>query len=287
MTRLGYYPGCSLEGTSSDYGISVRRMAAALGWELQEIEDWNCCGASAAHQTNHLLALSLPARVLALAERQGIAEILAPCALCSGRLICTGKVLADDPALAKEISGIIEMDYRGTVKVLNVIQAILQYALPGLEGKIRKKLTGARIAAYYGCLLVRQPKFVEFDDPEQPASMEKIISALGAEPVEWPFKTECCGAGLSMSHTEAVVDLTHKVLENARHHGAQIIAVACPMCHSNLDMRQIDVNRRYGKYGIPVMFISQLVGLALGVPEKELALSKHFVRATSVIRYSS
>ncbi len=284
MTKLGYYPGCSLEGTASDYGISVRRMARALGWELQEVEDWNCCGASAAHQTNRLLSLSLPARVLALAEEQGITELLVPCAACFSRLIHANKAMQQDPETAKEINDIIEMNYRGTVSVLNLIEALQKYAMPDIAGKVQRKLSKLKVACYYGCLLLRPPKYTEFDDAEQPSSMEDITRALGAEIVDWPFKTECCGAGFSMSNTEAVVDLTHKILENARHHGARVIAVACPMCHSNLDMRQLDVNRRYEKYDIPILFLSQLVGLALGVPEKELALRKHFIKATSLLK---
>ena len=284
MIKIGYYPGCSLEGTSSDYGMSVRRMAEGLGWELRELEDWNCCGASAAHQTNRLLALSLPARVLALAEEQGVTELLAPCAACSSRLISTNKTLSENPETAKEINEIIEMNYKGTVKVLNVVQALQKHAMPEIERKVRRKLTGLKVACYYGCLLVRQPKVLKFDDPEEPKSMEQIVAALGAEAVDWPLKTDCCGAGLSMSVTEAVVDLTHKILENAKFHGAQVVAVACPMCHSNLDMRQLDVNRRYGAQNLPIMFLTQLVGLALGIPEKDLGLKKHFVKATSVVK---
>jgi heterodisulfide reductase subunit B len=284
MIKIGYYPGCSLEGTSSDYGMSVLKMAEGLGWQLQEIEDWNCCGATAAHQTNHLLALSLPARVLALAEEQGFTEILAPCAACTSRLIGTNKTLTESPETLKEINGIIEMNYKGTVKVLNVIQALRKYAMPEMAQRIRRKLTGLKVACYYGCLLVRQPKVLEFDDAEDPKSMEEIVAALGAEPVDWPLKTDCCGAGLSMSVTPAVVDLTHKILANAKFHGAQVVAVACPMCHSNLDMRQLDVNRRYGKQNLPIMFLTQLVGLALGISEKDLGLKKHFTKATSVVK---
>jgi heterodisulfide reductase subunit B len=264
--------------------MSVVKMAAGLGWELQEVEDWNCCGASAAHQTNRLLALSLPARALALAEEQGIADLLAPCALCSNRLLTTNKAFREEPETAKEINEIIEMNYKGGVRVLNVIQALQKYAMPDIEKRIRRKLNGLKVACYYGCVLVRQPEVVEFDDPEQPSSMEKIVTALGAEAVDWPLRTDCCGAGLSMSATAAVVDLTHKILANAKFHGAQVVAVACPMCHSNLDMRQLDVNRQYGKQNLPIMFLTQLVGLALGMSEKELGLKKHFTKATGVVK---
>jgi len=176
------------------------------------------------------------------------------------------------------------MNYKGTVKVLNIIQALQRHAAPEMEKRIRRKLTGLKVACYYGCVLVRQPDVVEFDDPEQPTSMEKIVTALGAEAVDWPLKTDCCGAGFSMSVTPAVVDLTHRILANAKSHGAQVVAVACPMCHSNLDMRQLDVNRRYGKQNLPIMFLTQLVGLALGMSEKEVGLKKHFVKATGVVK---
>ena len=279
--KLGYYPGCSLEGTAVDYGISVEKMAEALGWDLCEIDDWNCCGASAAHQTNHALALALPARNLALAEEQGLAEVFAPCAACSHRLIQTNHELAEDKALASKINGVIDKNYRGGVRVLNLIEALLEFA-PDLENKINMRFDGLKVACYYGCLLLRQPKVLKFDDHEQPSTMEKIVAALGAEPLDWPFRTECCGAGLSMSAKDAVVDLTHKILENAVYHGAQAIVVACPMCHSNLDMRQLDVNRRYTRYGIPIVYLSQMVGLAMGLSAAELGMKKHFTPAAQI-----
>ena len=279
--KLGYYPGCSLEGSSVDYGISVEKMAEALGWQLEEVEDWNCCGATAVHQTNHLLALSLPARILALAEEQGITDLLAPCAACSHRLIQTNHELAEDKDLAKEVNETIEMDYKGSVRVFNLIQALQEHA-GDLENRIVRRFDGLKIACYYGCLLLRQPKVLQFDDAEQPHSMEDIVAKLGAQPLDWPFRTECCGAGLTMSAKEAVVDLTHKVLENAAYHGAKAIVVACPMCHANLDMRQLDVNRRYSRYNIPILFLSQIVGLALGLSPKTLAINKHFIAASGI-----
>ncbi len=279
--KLGYYPGCSLEGTAVDYGISVKKMAKALGWDLNEIYDWNCCGASAAHQTNHALSLALPARNLALAQEQGLTEIFAPCAACSHRLIQTNHELSEDKALAGKINGVIDKDYRGGVRVLNLIEALLEFA-PDLASKITMKFDGLKVACYYGCLLLRQPKVMKFDDPEQPSTMEKITAMLGTEPLDWPFKTECCGAGLSMSGKDAVVDLTHKVLENVAYHGAQAIIVACPMCHSNLDMRQINVNQRYSHYDIPILYLSQIVGLALGISAGELGINKHFTPAAHI-----
>ena len=283
--KLGYYPGCSLEGTAVDYGISVEKMAEALGWDLQEIDDWNCCGASAAHQTSHALSLALPARNLALAEEQGMAEVFAPCAACSHRLIQTNHELAEDKALAAKINGVIDKNYRGGVRVLNLIEALVKFA-PDLEDKIKMRFDDLKIACYYGCLLLRQPKVVDFDDPEEPSSMEKIVATLGAEPLEWSFKTECCGAGFTMSNPDAVTGLVAKILEDAKDSGAEFVVVACPMCHANLDLKQAAVAKILGwdDFRLPVIYITQLAGLAVGIDPKVLGLHRHLVPTDSFVK---
>lgn len=274
--RIGYYPGCSLLGSSREFDESARAVLKALGVELVEVPDWNCCGASSAHLLNHELSIALPARILALAEQAGISEILAPCAACSNRLLSAQQELEQHPELLPEIEKAIGMPYKGTVKIVNILEV-----LDRLKDLIAAKTTAPftkKVASYYGCLLVRPPRVVSFDRPEDPQSMDLMLKAVGATPVEWPFKTECCGAAFSVTRTDIVARLSGKLVQDAVKRGAEAIVVACPMCHSNLDLRRAEINEHLQKeYAIPAMFITQVVGLALGLDPKVLGLHRHMV----------
>ena len=277
MKETGFYPGCSLQATSREYNESVRALARHLSLPLREIEDWNCCGATAAHSMNHELALALPARVLALAEAQGMEEIVVPCAACYGRLATTHHTLVTDETLRQKTCDTIGMEYSGKLKILNAVQWIEQYVEPLLANAVTHPIN-RKIACYYGCLLVRPHKVLQFDRVEDPQSMDRLCALCGSKPVDWAFKTECCGAGLSISRTQSVGRLSGAILSDAAERGAEAIIVACPMCHSNLDMRRPAANCSLGQYSyLPVLFITQLIGLALGIPRKELGLDRHFV----------
>jgi heterodisulfide reductase subunit B len=274
---LGYYPGCSLKGGSREYKESVVALCKKFDIKLVEVPDWNCCGATAAHNLNKELSLALPARILAQAEKAGFDEILVPCAACYNRLMVTNHEMNHQPELGQKVQEIIGMEYHGKVKMLNVIQLIEKYMLDTLEEKMYKPFQ-FKSACYYGCLLVRPSNILQFDRPEDPQTMDKVIEKIGGTPVEWDFKVECCGAGMSVSRTDLVGKLSGKVVDNAVYRGAEVIIVACPMCHSNLDMRRGEINKYLGKkVDIPVLYISQAMGLALGVDEKELGLHRHFV----------
>jgi len=276
--EIGYYPGCALHGSSNDYEKSVRATMARLDVELRELDDWICCGATAAHSLNHKLAVALPARNLALARRDGLSELLAPCPMCSMELIKANRAIAACPKLQKEISEIVELQVDGSTRVLNLIQVVEKAGIENIRSRVVRSLNGFRPACYYGCLLTRPPREVQFDDCENPGSMERLLTALGAEPVEWNFKTECCGAGMTLADEAIVLDLSHKILGNAAAHGANCIVVACPMCHVNLDMKQADIESRYGvRHDMVVYYLSDLVGLALGLDEKTLGIDRHFV----------
>ncbi len=278
---FGYYPGCALHGSSYDYEKSVQACMRKLGVRLKELDDWICCGASAAHTINRKLSTALPARNLAIAERDGLDQVFAPCPLCSMELIKVGNELRESEDLRKEMSGIVEQPVCGKTQVLNLIQVFQQIGFEELQKKVVKKLEGFKPACYYGCLLTRPPKDLRFDDCEHPSSMETLLRALGAEPIgEWNYKTECCGAGLTLADDNIIMDLSQKILSNAKSHGANCMVVACPMCHVNLDMKQSDIEKKYGeKYGLVVYYLSDLVGMALGISEKELHIDKHFVLA--------
>lgn len=276
MKEIGFYPGCSLEGTSREYNESVQALARHFEVPLKEIDDWNCCGASAAHAMNHDLSVALPARILALAEAQGMDEVVVPCAACYGRLATTQHTLAHDEALREKVCNIIDMPYAGKVKILNALQWTDQYIKPLLHEMSHP--VPKKVACYYGCLLVRPHKILQFDRVEDPQSMDELARLCGAEPIEWAFKTECCGAGLSISRTRSVGRLSGTILADAADRGAEAVVVACPMCHSNLDMRRPAANDYLGRHiDMPVLFITQLIGLAAGISRKELGLDRHFV----------
>ena len=274
--RIGYYPGCSLQGSSREFDESTRAVLKALDVELVEVPDWNCCGASSAHVLNHELSLALPIRILALAESAGISELLAPCAACSNRLLSAQQELASHPEKRAEIEQAIQMPYAGTVKIVNILEV-----LDRLRETIASRLKAPfarRVASYYGCLLVRPPRVVNFDRAEDPQSMDLLVQAVGATAVPWPFKTECCGAAFSVTRTDIVAKLGGRLVQDAVKRGAEAIVVACPMCHSNLDLRRPAINEHLGQdYGIPVLFVTQVIGLALGLEPRALGLQRHMV----------
>ncbi len=275
---LGFYPGCSLKGSSREYAESVLAVAKAFGITIQEIDDWNCCGATAAHNMNRELSVALPARILSLAEKQGLQEIVVPCAACYSRLTVTRHELAQDPQLKERISEINNLEYRGTVSILNIIQMLDKYVTPVLESRIEKPFDH-KVACYYGCYLVRPHDILKFDREEDPQTMDDLMLKAGATPIDWAFKTECCGAGLSISRTSSVGRLSGRIIQDAVDRGAEAIIVACPMCHSNLDMRRPSINEFLGeKIDIPVLYITQAIGLAVGIDRKELSLQRHFVK---------
>lgn len=276
--KIGFYPGCSLEGSSREYNESLSASAEALGIQLQSIPDWNCCGATAAHNLNHQLSLALPARILALARQANMEEIVVPCAACYSRLKVTRHELLENESLLKKISGIIEMDLPPNLpQVINIIEMLDKYVMPGIEGKIKEPFKH-KVACYYGCLLVRPHKILKFDRPENPQSMDEILRKIGADPIDWAFKVECCGAGFSVSRTDVVAKLCGQILEDAVSRGAEAIVVACPMCHSNLDLRRNAIEKFTNKkYPIPAIYITQALGLALGLEKKKLGLHRHMV----------
>lgn len=274
--KTGFYPGCSLKGSSREYAESTLALARALEMPLQEIDDWNCCGASSAHAVDKELALALPARVLALAAEQGFDEVVVPCAACYNRLSMTRHELEQHPPLKERVEDVLGKQV-GPVKILNVLQWIEKYA----PGKVSEKLVrplGRKVACYYGCLLVRPASVLGFDRTEAPQTMDRMMQEAGATPIDWAFKTECCGGGMTIPDTEAVARLSGDVLSDAAARGAEAVIVACPMCHANLDMRRREINKRLEHpVEIPVLYITQALGLAVGLSPQQLGLSRHFV----------
>jgi heterodisulfide reductase subunit B2 len=275
--KIGYFPGCSLEGSSREYNESLQAIAPVIGLELAEIPDWNCCGATAAHSLNHKLALALPARILALAEKAGMTELLVPCSACYSRLSAAREELQASAEVRAEISAIIEMPVAGTTKVLSVLDVLAFFAKDGLAAKVRKPFAH-QVACYYGCYLTRPARLTTCKRAEDPQEMDQIVKLVGGTPIDWAFKVECCGAGLSVSRTASVAELSGRILDDAAHRGAEAIIVACPMCHTNLDLRRDAIEQhRQTHYAIPVLYVTQLIGLALGLSPHQLGLHRHHV----------
>lgn len=266
-----------MKGGAREYQDSVVALAKVFDIELVEIPDWNCCGATAAHNLNKELSLSLPARIMALAEREGISDIVVPCAACYNRLTVTRHELAEDATLLSKIVGHIELEYTGKCNVLNIIKFIDKFIAPRLEEKVVKPFA-YNTACYYGCLLVRPHSILKFDRPEDPESMDALVKKAGGNPIDWAFKTECCGAGMSVSRTDTVARLSGNIMKDASDRKAEVVVVACPMCHSNLDMRRPEINKFLKEeIKMPVLYISQVLGLAVGLDAKTLGLQRHMV----------
>ncbi len=282
--KIAYFPGCSSESTARDMQASTTAVAGSLGIELIEPEGWSCCGATAAHQTDPVLAAALPAANLLLAQQMKM-DLVASCAACYNRLKMANHTIRSDPARRKQVADAIGRDYDGSVKVRHFLEVLYEeVGLEAIKAAVQRSLNGLKVACYYGCLMVRPRDVMQFDDPENPTSLDRLVEAMGGEAVDWPHKVECCGGGLAMSRTDVVIQLTDGILQMARNAGADCITVSCPMCQVNLDLRQKDIKKKTGRdYGIPIVYITQLLGLCLGHTPAELELNKLIVPPAKVI----
>ena len=278
MKQYAYYPGCSLESLGKNYHISTMAVAQALDIDLQELEDWNCCGATAYFPVDELLAYTLVARNLAIAELTGN-DFVAPCSACYKNAYSTNTYLKNDPDLAEHINFALEADHlhvNGTGKVLHLIEVFINdIGLDEIKKKVTRPLKDLRIAPYYGCQIVRPRKGTE--DVENPQFFEDLITAIGAVPVDYPSKARCCGGSLIITNRKAALDMVHTLLLDAENRNADVIATTCPMCNVNLEQYQNQVNQEYGtKFSIPVVYFTQLMGLALGISPRQLKIGKEF-----------
>lgn len=286
MKHYSYFPGCSSsEGTAIAYGLSAQAIASALGMELIELEDWNCCGSTPYGSTNELEAVCIAARDLALAEKTGL-DLVTPCSSCYTTLNRANSLLRQYPDLKVKVDECLAaggLKYQGEVRVRHLFEVIYNdIGLKVIESKVVNPLRGLRVAPYYGCQLVRPPP--GFDNPRNPQSLDHLIASLGAEPVLFPLKDRCCGGSLIIPELDLTLGLIHKLLESAAINDAQCIVTVCPLCQTNLDAYQDMVNRKFRtEYNLPVLFFTQLIGLALGVEAKALALDKAIVSAQMVL----
>lgn len=289
--KFAYYPGCSLSGTAVEYGMSTKALCKRLGIELNEIPDWICCGATPAHAIRTLFPIALGVRNLSLAARLNM-PVLTVCAACFNRLKFATHELKHNPAAREKISQIRELldgftiDQIANMQVMHLLSVLRDmYGIKRIKAQVKYPLNGLKVACYYGCLLVRPPKVMQFDDPEYPQIMDELVTAIGAEPVDWAYKTECCGASLALSRSDLVAERVHLILSDAKARGARIICVACPLCHVNLDVYQLDADSKAGyRHEMPVAYFTQLIGLAVGIPPDELGLNKHVINPLPVLK---
>lgn len=283
--KYAYYPGCSAESSARDQHSSSMAVTRALGIELLEIEGWSCCGATPAHQTDRLLAASLSAVNLVLAQDMGL-DVVVNCAACYNRLKVANHEVLTHSGMRQGVEDAIGREYDGSAKVRHLIEVLLEdVGSETLADAFTHSLNGLKVAAYYGCLLVRPREITNFDDPENPQSIDTLITSMGGESLDWPHKVECCGNSLSLTtRADLVVDLSGSIIGMAQAAGAECIAVACPLCQVNLDLRQDDIKAKTGnEYDMPILYITQLMGLCLGLSHEALGLEKLVVSPAAIV----
>jgi heterodisulfide reductase subunit B len=252
---------------------------------MSEITGWSCCGASAGHQTDRMLAASLAAANLSLAKNMGL-DMVVNCAACYSRTKAANHEVISSPEARRCISDAIGSDYDGSVKVRHFVEILNEdVGIEKIRGKIKKQLSGLKVACYYGCFLVRPHEVTKFDDAENPMLIDNLVTAIGGESIEWPCKVECCGGGLNLTRTDVTVGLSSYILDMAKESGTECIAVACPMCQVSLDMRQKEIEAKTGKrYKLPIFYITQLLGLCLGISPKALGINRLMVDPQEIVK---
>jgi len=268
--KFSYFPGCTDHSTSLEYGKSTREVFKVLNIELLEIDDWNCCGAAATHSINHLLSLCLPARNISKAQALNAGPLLVPCAGCFNMLKRTENVLKKDETKRKEIEEIVGFKYDPSLEILALMDVMInKIGFEKIRQKVKKPLKGLKTACYYGCALVRHPKITQMDDPENPQYMDRLMKALGANPVEWSYKVDCCGADLALTHSEIVKKLVGRIVSMAEEAGAQCLVTSCGLCQANLEMRQ--------DRDLPVFYFTELMGIAFDIIDRKNWWGKHII----------
>jgi len=287
--KYAYFPGCSIHTTAQEYGISCNAVSRVLGIELIEIPEWNCCGAmDAVYAYNPLLSISLSARNLALAESMKM-DVVTLCSACFFTLSRANKLLHEDSELKGKVDKLLNdagLQYTGEVKIRHYLDVLLNdVGLENISKNVKVKLDGLKVAPYYGCMLIRPPNIVNFDDPEHPHSLDKIIEAIGGKNVDYIYKTRCCGASLGFTEGEVMMEMTSDLLLEAKNVEADCIAVPCPLCHFNMDAKQRSIESTFDvKIDMPIVFFTQLMGVAFGINPKELALNKNCVSTDKLFK---
>jgi len=277
--KYSYFPGCSLKGLGQAYEESLLPVMRTLGMEVEEIKDWNCCGATAYMAVDEAKSFVLAARNLAIAERDGNHEVLAPCSACYLVLNKAKHAIAESPVMEKKVKRALataNMEFKGTTPVRHPLDIFTNdVGIEAIKKKVKNPLKGLKVAPYYGCQIVRP--YSTFDDQADPKTMDRLLEALGAEVVYYPLKTKCCGGSLTGTVPEAGLKLSYVLLKEAMKRGADVIATVCPLCQFNLDGYHDQIASKFEPVKIPTVYFSQLMGLAFGIDAKELGLHRAFV----------
>ena len=286
MKDYTYFPGCSSsDGGAKAYGWSAQAVSKILEMNLLELDDWNCCGSTPYSSVEELASFCLSARNLALAEKTGL-DLVTPCSSCYVILNRTNAYLKQYPQLKAKVKEALAaggLAYNGSVRVRHLLDVLANdIGYDSIAEKVRKNLGGLKVAPYYGCQVVR-PRY-GFDHPEFPQSLDKLVASLGAEPVDFPLKARCCGGSLIISEEDLALELVRGLLDSARKEKAQCLITVCPLCQTNLDVYQARVNRRFGTdYRLPILFFTQLMGVAFGLSEESLGLETNIVPVREVV----
>lgn len=272
--RYNYYPGCSLSATGKAYDVSTRAVCEKLGIQLDELPDWNCCGATAYFSVDEEESLAVAARNLALAEQSGF-DLVTPCSACYITLSKTNHRLREYDGIrerVREALAAADLKYEGNIEVRHLLYVFDEdFGFDRLGGLVKRDVTGLNVAPYYGCQIVRP--YTDKESPDIPMSMDRMIEACGSRVVDFQLKTKCCGGALTGIDEKTALGLIQTLLECARRNGADCIVTPCPLCQTNLDAYQFKVNSMFGtNYHIPILFFTQLIGLALGIDERKLGL---------------
>jgi heterodisulfide reductase subunit B len=293
MSKYAFYPGCTLHSTGVEFGASSELVCQALGLEMVEIPDWNCCGASSAHSMDHTLFLALPARNLAQAQQLRLEggsggsglDLAIPCAACYSRLAAADLALREESGFRAQMESVLGFQYEGRVRPRSLLDIFANdFSQQQLAGKVVKPLAGLKVVSYYGCLLIRPPEYTRrWDDPEHPQSMDYLLGVLGAEALPWSYGVDCCGGSLTLNRSDVVVHLVDQLARGAQEAGAEALVTACPMCMANVDGRQkyrggIPFLRpaRADYKPLPIFYFTELMALAFGLPLKKV-LARHLV----------
>ncbi|MHC4474677.1 MAG: CoB--CoM heterodisulfide reductase iron-sulfur subunit B family protein [Planctomycetota bacterium] len=281
--KYAYYPGCSLEGTAVDYSESTLALAEALGVELVEVPGWSCCGSTPAHCMDQLLATALPAKNM-IAAKEVADQMLVCCSACFSRFKFAQKHVEEKDEIRAKLAEMMPIEQIQNMQIRHFIDVMVQDIGVEKVQEAKKLDLDLKVACYYGCLLTRPPKVTNFDDTEDPHFMDDLLRAVGIETVDWPYKTECCGASFSLTRTEIVLRLCADILQMAKEAGADCVSVACPLCHANLDMRQSDIKKKLAiECDIPIFYFTQLLGMALGLERDKLGIGRALVSCETLL----
>jgi heterodisulfide reductase subunit B len=285
---VAYYPGCTLHASSKIYDVQVGIVCEALGIHLHELEDWNCCGATSASKTDDFLAVAMPARNLGIADEMGMEQLLIPCSACYSRMLVAQQRLMADGLLKSEINAELKKKVTGKTRIVSILDLLYPlFQVKTFKKRLHRNLRSLKPLCYYGCMQTRFPLDVPIiDDVENPQSMEKILRSIGARPIDWSYKTDCCGASAAINDPDVALKLMGRIMKDAvARKEADCFVTSCPMCQLNLDSYQEKIAEAYGiSKRLPVYFITELVGLALGKTPEELQIDRHFVDAVDRLK---